>query len=140
MLYSELSGEEILQQWLDAHPEVVSRCEQQRKRVSKRVGDPRRKTRGSGRRSSGADVNKEEGGSTVESPTGTLQQTHNTQSYRTTPAETAHSNRDSVVTEVLLSHLEPFRAVLPPSLLPTSAKTAYPHTLVTEEDSATGWG
>ena len=128
MLYSELSGEEILQQWLDAHPEVVSRYEQQRKRVSKRVGDPRRKTRGSGRRSSGADVNKEEGGSTIESPTGTLQQTHNTQSYRTTPAETAHSNRDSVMT------------VLPPSLLPTSAKTAYPHTLVTEEDSATGSG
>ena len=137
MLYSELSGEEILQQWLDAHPEVVSRYEQQRKRVSKRVGDPRRKTRGSGRRSSGADVNKEEGGSTIESPTGTLQQTHNTQSYRTTPAETAHSNRDSVMTEVLLS---PSKQCFPPSLLPTSAKTAYPHTLVTEEDSATGSG
>ena len=35
-------------------------------------------------------------------------------------------------------HLEPYRGVLPPSLMPASSRTAYPHTLLPEDTSE--WG
>ena len=104
ILYSELSGEEILRQWLSSHPELVERCEEMgKKRTRKEVAVRDRSTKQA----------------PVSSTTG--------------PSLTQAGGKD-----MLPAYLEPYRAALPPSLLPQSAGSNYPHALLPDE--LTGWG
>lgn len=124
ILYSELSGVEILQQWLDGHPEVVGRHEE---RVQ-HTGEGGRKVieKGGGRDESGqGDVDKGKRG--VEELSS--QQMHLT---CTAGPPAAAQFGDTPL------YLEPYGGVLPPSLQPVSSRIAYPHVLL--PDDISGWG
>ena len=58
-------------------------------------------------------------------------------SYNPTVDVTTNPPAAAQVEDVSL-HLEPYRGVLPPSLMPASSRTAYPHTLLPEDTSE--WG
>ncbi|CAI8017484.1 Zinc finger CCCH domain-containing protein 3 [Geodia barretti] len=105
ILYSELSGEEILRQWLSSHPELVQRCEEMGKKRTRKEEVAVRD------------------GSTKQAPV----------SSTTGPSLTQAGGKD-----MLPAYLEPYRAALPPSLLPQSAGSNYPHALLPDE--LTGWG
>ena len=123
VLYSDLSGEEILQQWLDLHPEVMGRhAEEERK---------------SGGRKKGKTLGRQEGeedavasGSTRAVQSQRVQTSHE-QPY-SSPAPFRYTAAHSLPPE-----LEPFRAVLPPSLLPLSDRISYPCSMPSDSP---GWG
>ena len=122
ILYTEMSGKEILQQWLDSHPEVVERHQKQlRKR-----GDRGRKE---DRSETGQDRDERE---VREPPPQTLQQT-------LYPSTTRDAKSAPLPPGVGLPlYLQPYSSVLTPSLLPAPSRTAYPHTLLPDDTS--GWG
>lgn len=117
ILYTEMSGEEILQQWLDSHPEVVERHQKQlRKRGARRKEEDRGET--------GQDRDKRE----VREPPQTL--------YPSAAPDT--KSAPLLTADVSLPlYLQPYSNVLPPSLLPAPSRTAYPHTLLLDDTS--GW-
>ena len=110
-----MSGEVILQQWLDVHPEIVAKYEQQRRRRR------RRKEVGlQGMKNGGGE------GKKGEEEQGREKEVENVSQHSLNPPDQ------------LPHYLEQYRGFLPPSLMPTSAKTAYPHTLLPDE--VDGWG
>lgn len=121
ILYTEMSGEEILQQWLDSHPEVVERHQKQlRKR-----GDRGRKE---DRSETGQERDEEE----VRELPQALQQT-------LYPSTAPDAKSATLTPDISLPlHLHPYSNILPPSLLPAPSRTAYPHTLLSDDTS--GWG
>ena len=133
IIYSDLSGEEILQQWLDSHPEVVRRYVEQERQRRRRKGGKKRGGKG-----------KKEGGerereAVVDKPERRVKDHQTHVSYNPTadvamaPVASAGAQREAIPL-----YLEPYRAVLPPSLMPATSKTAYPHTLLPEDTSE--WG
>ena len=106
ILYSGLSGEEILQQWLTNHPGVVERYEEEE-------GRKKRKRR-----------EEVEVADTNQTP----------QSLDNGPSLSQPGSK-----YLLPPYLEPYRGVLPPSLVPPSARANFfLHTLLPADVS--GWG
>ena len=98
VLYSELSGEELLQQWLTTHPEVLARYEEQKMKERER------------RREREGDDGVNDASSGLRGPS----------------------------REDLPLYLEPYRSFLPQSLMTPTARTAFPHSLATNDESE--WG
>lgn len=117
VLYSELSGEEILQQWLDSHPEVLVHYEEYTRRKKRR-----RRSEGGGDRGEGVGKKRDGAGSSGYKETNLLQ----------------HHKLSSTLNDKLPLYLEPYRGALPPSLMPINIRTTHPHTLL--PDNSPGWG
>lgn len=105
ILHSHLSGEEILRQWLARHPEVVRRYQKILEKKEK-LSD----TRDCSDDATCAEVQQEASGSqeNVNTTASTLKQT------------------TVKIDESIPPDLEPFRDVLPPSLLPHAMKRTFP--------------
>ena len=135
IIYSDLSGEEILQQWLDSHPEVVRRYVEQKRQRRRRRRKGGKERGGEGKKEGG-----ERGREAVEDKQERGVEDHQTRvSYNPTadvamaPVVSAGAQREAIPL-----YLEPYRAILPPSLMPATSRTAYPHTLLPEDTSE--WG
>ena len=93
VLYSDMSGEEILQQWLTKHPEVTKKYQDIRTEAEQHKRD-----------------------------------TSLSESLPKTPTPNPLLNSTPSVSGVqgLPPELEPYREVLPPSLLPPALRTQFP--------------
>ena len=139
ILYSDLSGEEILQQWLDSHPEVVGRFVEQERQKKKRRGKKRggkaRKIEGEGKEEGG----KRKGEAVVDKQERGVENHQMYLSYNpTADAATAPVTSTGPQADDIPLYLEPYRAVLPPSLMSATSRTAYPHTRLPGD--ASEWG
>lgn len=128
ILYTEMSGEEILQEWLGSHPEVAERHQKQLRKRGVKAGVDREREEEDGNQTGQGDADRDE----REPPPQMLLQTL----YPSTAPDTKSTPLTGGVGLPL--YLQPYSSVLPPSLLPAPSKTGYPHTLLPEDTS--GWG
>ena len=107
--------------------------EQERQRRRRRKG--RKERGGEGEKEGG-----ERGGKAVVDKQERGMENHQTRvSYNpTTDVAMAPLAAAGAQREAIPLYLEPYRAILPPSLMPATSRTAYPHTLLPEDTSE--WG